>query len=104
MSDPSIGMRPPPQLPSLSADARALILFEANKKEVLVAYLLAFFLGLLGGHNFYLGRNGVAIAQLILTMTLVGMIVTIVWVLVDSFLIPGWVRGLNNRLASQLGA
>jgi TM2 domain-containing membrane protein YozV len=93
-----------PALGSLSADMRALILFDANKKEAVVAYLLAFFLGLLGCHNFYLGRTGVAIAQLILTITLVGMIITIIWVLIEAFLIHGWVRDQNNRLAAQLGA
>ncbi len=88
----------------LSSDTRALLLFEANKKTALVAYLLWFFLGLLGGHNFYLKRTGVAVTQLILTLTLVGMAITIFWVLVDAFLIPGWVRTQNNLLAAQLGA
>ncbi len=83
---------------------RALILFEANKKEALVAYLLAFFLGWLGGHNFYLKRTGVAVAQLILTLTIVGAAVTFIWVIVDAFLIHGWVRNQNNLLATQLGA
>jgi hypothetical protein len=27
-----------------------------------------------------------------------------VWVLVDAFLIPSWVRQQNNLLAAQLGA
>src|SRR5262245_42786298 len=88
----------------LSNDTRALMLFEANKKTALVAYLLWFFLGMLGGHNFYLKRTGVAVAQLILSITIVGMLITIVWVFVDAFLIPGWVRNQNNLLAAQLGA
>jgi TM2 domain-containing membrane protein YozV len=88
----------------LSSDTRAMMLFEANKKTALVAYILWFFLGLFGGHNFYLKRTGVAVAQLILTLTIVGMVVTVIWVLVDAFLIPGWVRNQNNLLAAQLGA
>jgi TM2 domain-containing membrane protein YozV len=88
----------------LSPDTRAMMLFEANKKTALVAYILWFFLGLLGGHNFYLKRTGVAVAQLILTLTIVGMVITVIWVLVDAFLIPGWVRNQNNLLAAQLGA
>ena len=88
----------------LSNDTRALMLFEANKKTALIAYVLWFFLGLFGGHNFYLRRTGVAVAQLILSLTLIGMLVTMVWVLVDAFLIPGWVRNENNLLAAQLGA
>ena len=88
----------------LSNDARILMLYEANKKTALVAYLLWFFLGLFGGHNFYLGRTGVAVTQLILSLILIGMVITIFWVLVDAFLIPGWVRRQNNLLAAQLGA
>lgn len=88
----------------LSSDARTMMLYEANKKEALIAYLLWFFLGMFGGHNFYLKRTGVAVAQLILTITIVGMLITIFWVLVDAFLIPGWVRDQNNLLAAQLGA
>src|SRR5438876_149124 len=89
---------------TLSHDARVLMLYEANKKTAVVAYLLWFFLGWFGAHNFYLGRTGVAVAQLILTLTIVGWIITIVWVLVDAFLIPSWVRQQNNLLAVQLGA
>ncbi|WP_394002502.1 NINE protein [Xanthobacter versatilis] len=38
---------------SRGSDARALMLCEANKKSAVVAYLLWFFLGGLGGHRFY---------------------------------------------------
>ena len=88
----------------LSHDTRAMMLFEANKKTALVAYILWFFLGLFGGHNFYLKRTGVAVAQLILSITVIGMVITIFWVFVDAFLIPGWVRRQNNLLAAELGA
>jgi TM2 domain-containing membrane protein YozV len=88
----------------LSNDTRVLMLFEANKKSVVVAYLLWFFVGLFGGHNFYLKRTGIAVTQLILTVTMVGMVITIVWILVDAFLIPGLVANQNNLLAKQLGA
>ena len=87
----------------LSSDTRALMLFEANKKTALVAYILWFFLGLFGAHNFYLKRTGVAVAQLILSLTIVGMLITFFWVLVDAFLIPGWVRNQNNLLLSLKG-
>ena len=88
----------------LSRDTRALLLFEANKKSALIAYLLWFFLGLFGANNFYLKRTGIAVAQLILTITVVGAVVTLFWAIVDAFLIPGWVRDRNNLLAMQLGA
>jgi hypothetical protein len=41
------GMRPG----GVSDDARAMMLFEANKKAPAIAYLLWFFLGLFGAHN-----------------------------------------------------
>jgi TM2 domain-containing membrane protein YozV len=88
----------------LSDDTRALMLFDANKKTALVAYLLWFFLGIFGGHNFYLKRTGIAVTQLILSITIIGMVVTWVWMIVDAFLIPGWIRNYNNMLAMQLGA
>jgi TM2 domain-containing membrane protein YozV len=88
----------------LSKDTRALMLYEANSRSVLVAYLLWFFLGLFGAHNFYLKRTGIAVVQLILTITVVGSAVTLIWIIVDAFLIPGWVRNQNNLLAMQLGA
>ena len=104
MSELPFGRPNPAQQGELSRDTRALMLFEANKKTALVAYLLWFFVGALGGHNFYLKRTGVAITQLILSITVVGLVITVVWVLVDAFLIPGWVRNQNNLLAAQLGA
>lgn len=90
--------------PGVSADTRAMMMFEANKKQAVIAYLLWFFVGYFGGHNFYLGRVGVAIAQLILTLTIIGIVITFFWHIVDAFLIPGWVRRQNNRLAAELGA
>ena len=88
----------------LSKDARTLLLYDANRKSALIAYILWFFLGLFGAHNFYLRRKGVGIAQVLLTITVLGSLITLVWIFVDAFLIPGWVRGQNNRLAAELGA
>jgi TM2 domain-containing membrane protein YozV len=54
---------------------------------------------LFGAHNFYLKRTGIAVVQLILTITVVGSAVTLIWIIVDAFLSPGWVRNQNNLLA-----
>ncbi|QIB36158.1 TM2 domain-containing protein [Ancylobacter pratisalsi] len=98
----------------MGGDARSLMLYEANKKSMGVAYLLWFFLGGMGGHRFYCGRTGSAVAQLMLTVfglilaaVGVGLVLLVgvgLWVLVDAFLIPGWIAGHNNLLAHQLGA
>src|SRR4051812_7266567 len=92
-----------PQFCATSAEARAMMLFEANRRSNLVAYLLWFFLGLFGAHNFYLRRTGVGVTQLILSLIMIGMVATIPWVIVEAFLIPGWVRQQNNLLAAHLG-
>lgn len=95
-------------------DARAMMMFEANRKSAGIAYLLWFFLGGFGGHRFYAGRIGSAVV--ILSLTLIGIVTSIigigliplaivgVWVLIDAFLIPGWISRHNNLLAVQLGA
>src|SRR5262249_59181689 len=99
--------------PAVSGDARAMMLFEANKKSIVVAYLLWFLFGWAGGHRFYAGKVGSAVAQLllfifgvILTFFIVGILLLIpqgIWVLIDAFLIPGWIRNHNLLLAMQLG-
>ncbi len=53
------------------------------RKDKVAAALLAFFLGVLGIHRFYLGRTGSGIVMLLLTCTLIGMFVTGIWALVD---------------------
>ena len=72
-------------------------------KNVLVAYLLWFFLGVFSAHRFYLGRPGTAILQILSYFILIGF----VWWVIDFFLIPGMVREENDelrrRLADELG-
>lgn len=67
-------------------------------KESHIAYLLAIFLGGLGMHRFYLHRNGSALAQLIMSLTIICIPVTAFWVLVDLFLIPNMIREENRKI------
>ena len=67
-----------------------------------VAYLLLIFLGILGAHRFYLGRTGSGIAQLLLTLTILGAIVTGIWVFIDLFLIPGMIRQRQDAERQRL--
>ena len=90
--------------PGLGTDARAMMMFEANRKDIFAAYALWFFLGYFGAHNFYLRRTGVAVAQLVLTLTIIGLVINFFWHFIDAFLIPGWVRRENRMLAWPLGA
>lgn len=48
-----------------------------------IAALIAFVLGMLGIHRFYLGRTGTGIVMLVLTCTVVGMLITWPWSWID---------------------
>jgi TM2 domain-containing membrane protein YozV len=77
------------------------------QKDMMVAYLLAIFLGGFGAHQFYLRNTGSGVTQLVLTLIgavtswfFVGLVLlfgVFVWVVVDLFLIPGWVRQSNGQ-------
>lgn len=70
----------PSPLPAAYAPAPAL---DRAERDKLIAALLAFLLGTLGIHRFYLGRVGSGIAMLLLSCTLVGLLVTVPWALID---------------------
>ena len=96
----------------LSPDTQALMAFESGKKSAGTAYLLWFFTGGFGGHRFYLGRTGSAVAQLCLTIFGVLTAVLIVgffllaavgiWLLVDLFIIGSMVEDQNRALMDRL--
>ena len=98
----------------ISSDARALMLYNSNSRSMGLSYVLWIFLGGLGGHRFYNGKTGSAVAQLLMSIfgwlllaAGIGLALLVplgIWVLVDAFLIPGWIRDHNNALALQLGA
>lgn len=83
-----------------------------DAKSAGIAYALWFFTGYLGGHRFYLGKTGTAVAQLILfilgiltSLLFVGFILLAavgIWVLVDAFLIPGMIRSDKDLLRAKL--
>ena len=56
-------------------------------KQWIVALLLAFFLGPLGIHNFYLGYTTKGIIQLVLTLTFIGLIVSGIWAFIDFIML-----------------
>ena len=49
-----------------------------------VAALLAFFIGTLGIHRFYLGRTGSGIVMLAMSITVIGLVISAPWALVDT--------------------
>ncbi len=96
----------------MNYDANRMMQFEARKKSAGVAYLLWFFIGMLGVHRFYLGRTGSGIAILLLTIisaflipTGIGLVTIAIpglWVLIDLFLIPGMARSYNLDLINRV--
>jgi TM2 domain-containing membrane protein YozV len=99
--------------PMSGGDVGTIMMFEANKKSIIISYLLWFFVGAFGGHRFYNGRSTTAIVQLLMCMVGftfafvfgIGLLLLIplgLWLLLDAFLIPGWVTAHNTRLAHQL--
>jgi TM2 domain-containing membrane protein YozV len=95
------------------SDNLAMMRYDANRKSILIAYLLWFFLGWFGVHRFYLGRTVSGIVLLLLTLMSMGlafvfigyvlMIIPALWFLLDALLIPGMVSRSNNQLAEELG-
>lgn len=70
---------------------------EKNSKSTLVAYLLWWFTGFMGGHRYYFGKTGSAVAMtLIFWLTVwffgLGFIITGIWMLVDVFQISSWLK------------
>ena len=69
--------------------------------EWLGAMLLAMFLGIFGAHNFYLKRNSVAIAQLVLGLCSC-FIISGIWSLVDwAMIVSGNYRKADGTLLKQ---
>lgn len=105
-------MTNPSGRPGPSSDAVAMMQYDANKKSTLVAYLLWFFFGWVGGHRFYLGKTMSAVAMLclfvvsfLLSFVFIGFIglgILAIWALVDAFLIPGMTASSNNSLINQI--
>ncbi|MEF2968221.1 TM2 domain-containing protein [Paenibacillus sp. M1] len=86
-------------------DARELLLLDLEVKnrgkDITAAYLLWYFLGIFGGHRFYMGKTGTAVTQLVLSITVIGLIATSIWWIVDAFLTRNWVREHNEVLENQ---
>jgi TM2 domain-containing membrane protein YozV len=105
-------MSAPGPLPGMS-DTAAMMHYDANKRSVLVAYVLWFFLGWFAVHRFYAGRitSGLAMlaisliswAMTVIAIGYVGLFVIGIWLLADVFLIPGMIRSYNRGIIASLG-
>lgn len=61
---------------------------QVGSRSKIVTFLLGFFLGVFGVHNFYLGKTGLGITQLLITILTfgIGVIITGPWALIESIL------------------
>lgn len=59
----------------------------ASDRTIIAAFLMAFFIGPFGIHRFYVGKTGSGIAMLLLTLTMIGAIVTVIWATIDWIMI-----------------
>ena len=73
--------------PSFGQPAFGQGAYATPPKQWIVALLLAFFVGVFGIHNFYLGYTTKGVIQLILSLTGIGMLITGVWALVEFIMI-----------------
>jgi len=71
-----------------------------SEKSRTVTFLLAFFLGMFGIHRFYAGKNASGAIQLILSISIIGTIVSSFWVLADwIFILAGeFTDGENKKI------
>jgi TM2 domain-containing membrane protein YozV len=76
--------------------------FNAQRKDLGIAYLLWFFLGWLGVHKFYLNRIGEGIIYIILFVSIIGWLALPILWLIDAFLMPEQTRQENDRLRWEI--
>ena len=58
-----------------------------DSKSKTTAAVLAFFIGMFGAHRFYVGKTGSAVAILLLSLSVVGIAISSIWVLIDFIMI-----------------
>lgn len=87
-------------------DTKELLLLDSEVKkqgkDMVVGYLLWWFLGYFGGHRFYMGKTGTAVTMLILSITIVGLLVTTIWWIVDGFLLHKYIKEHNSEVENKM--
>lgn len=65
--------------------------------------LLCSFLGCFGVHNFYNNKTGIAVAQLVLSLTFIGLLITLPWALVETYIIlcDGYTDSEGKKLSKK---
>lgn len=86
------------QKQDLTSEDLQLLSSEMSKKQKSTGttWLLWFFTAPFGGHRFYLGKTGTAVAML-LTLGGLG-----IWSFIDLFLINGMVKNTNDKIENEI--
>lgn len=64
-----------------------------NQKSLTITYILCIFLGIFGAHRYYVGKIPSAVVMTLITLLTFGfgVFVTVIWEIIDLFLIPSWI-------------
>ena len=73
--------------PAFGQPAFAQGVYANPPKQWIIALLLAFFVGPLGIHNFYLGYNSRGLIQLLLSVIVIGLPITAIWAFIEFIMI-----------------
>lgn len=76
----------------------------SQKKSTGIAYVLWFFLGGFGAHRFYFGKTASAVGMLALTLLVSWWmfgIPTLIWLIVDAFLIPKMLKEDEEKIRRE---
>lgn len=73
-----------------------------SQKSRLAVVLFALFFGPIGFHRFYVGKIGTGIVQLVLSLTIFGLFISIPWSIIDLIMaIAGSFRDKENRVVEK---
>lgn len=77
------------------------------KKNSVVAYLIWWFFGFMGGHRYYFGKTQSAVAMTLIFWLGVwvfglGAAITLIWAIIDVFSIGSWLREDTQKVEEQV--
>ncbi len=82
-NDRALSVFPMPNAPGPRRAVPPATVVPTNDRNKYVAAVMAFVIGTLGIHRFYLGRTGSGIIMLMLSITVIGLIISAPWALID---------------------
>lgn len=71
-------------------------------KNPIIGLMLGLFLGPFGVDRFYKGDIGLGVAKLVFTLTIIGTIVSVIWAIVDLFLVYMGIKNDNFQKITQV--